>query len=83
VIINKSRDFAAIAAGPTGCRTNLQIPRPYRTSLPSEATKGHATSTVLVIIAPEIVCMQKEKDSAAGLVANPAGLFRRSRFGQQ
>src|SRR5260370_34543057 len=45
--------------------------------------KLHSASTVLVVIPPEIVGLQKEKDPATGLVANPAALLRPDRPRQQ
>ena len=42
-----------------------------------------ATGSIRVIVAPEIVGVQKEKDAAAGLVADGEGLFRGTGFGKE
>ena len=42
-----------------------------------------ATGLIRVIVAPEIVGVQKEKDAAAGLVADGEGLFGGNGFGKE
>ena len=42
-----------------------------------------ATGLIRVIVAPEIVGVQKEKDASAGLVADGEGLFRDSGLGEK
>ena len=47
------------------------------------AHKPYAISGHLIVVAPEIIGVQKQKDTPSGLVANPAALLIANCFGQQ